>query len=65
MLAATILSLLYMVGGLAVSYQPDFPAGATTIVIAGAVYLIVLVGRPILRRARSKRTFVKPGGTSG
>jgi ABC-type Mn2+/Zn2+ transport system permease subunit len=29
--------------GLAVSYSPDLPAGATTIVLAGLAYLAVLV----------------------
>jgi len=53
MLLATLLSLFFTIGGLAVSYQPDFPAGVTTVLIAGAAYLIVVIGRRIrFRRSR-------------
>jgi zinc transport system permease protein len=52
MVAATILAVLFTSVGLAVSYQPELPAGATIIVLAGAVYLTVtLVSR--LRRTGS------------
>lgn len=47
MLLATLLSLFFTVGGLAFSYQPDLPAGVTTVLIAGAAYLIVVIGRRI------------------
>jgi zinc transport system permease protein len=49
-LIATGLNLLYMVGGLALSYQPDLPAGAAIIILAGVVYLLVVVVGPLLRR---------------
>jgi zinc transport system permease protein len=49
-----ILSSLFAAGfttlGLAVSYGPDLPAGATTILLAGAVYLGVSLGGRILRK---------------
>jgi len=45
MLLSIILSMAFTTGGLALSYGPDLPAGATTIVLAGAVYLLVLIVR--------------------
>ncbi len=42
---ASILAVSFTTAGLAVSYGPDLPAGATTIVIAGAAYLLVLFVR--------------------
>jgi zinc transport system permease protein len=50
MVLSTIFSMLFTTAGLAVSYSPRLPAGATTIVIAGATYLVVLVAMQILRR---------------
>lgn len=40
MLFSTILCILFTTSGLAISYTPDFPAGATTIILAGAAYLV-------------------------
>lgn len=40
MALAVVLSMIFTSAGLAVSYGPDLPAGATTIVIAGAAYLL-------------------------
>lgn len=48
MVTGALLSVLFTTSGLVVSYGPDLPAGATTIVIAGAVYLIFVVGRAVL-----------------
>jgi zinc transport system permease protein len=42
MVASTLLCILFTTSGLALSYGPDLPAGATTITLAGAVYLAVL-----------------------
>lgn len=42
MVASTVLCILFTTSGLALSYSPDLPAGATTITLAGAVYLAVL-----------------------
>ena len=47
-----LLSVVFTTAGLAASYQPDLPAGATIIVIAGAAYLAVAVGSGLLRRRR-------------
>jgi len=41
MLLAALFSGLLTSGGLALSYGPDLPAGATTIMLAGASYLLV------------------------
>lgn len=37
-----LLSLFFTIGGLVISYQPELPAGATVIEIAGVFYIIVL-----------------------
>jgi len=50
MVIAILLSLLYMVAGLVISYQPNLPAGATIIILAGAAYLLVLIFKPLRRR---------------
>ena len=44
---AVLISMAVCSGGLALSYSPDFPAGATIIVLAGTLYLIVLLGKKI------------------
>lgn len=49
MLMASALSMTLTTSGLALSYGSNLPAGATTIVLAGAVYLFVLGGRRLLR----------------
>lgn len=53
MAVSTILSAVFTTSGLAVSYAPDFPAGATTIVLAGAAYLVVLTVKWALGRYAS------------
>jgi len=55
MIFAAVLSAVFTTGGLAVSYAPDLPPGATTILLAGAVYVIVS-----LRHARSVKRKVSP-----
>jgi zinc transport system permease protein len=49
MALSAVLAALFTTTGLVVSYGPDLPAGATTIVIAGAVYLLVVGGLRIFR----------------
>lgn len=44
MVIAMILTFSYTIGGVAVSYEPEWPAGATIIEFAGAGYIAVLVG---------------------
>ncbi len=43
MLGAALLAVLFSFGGLAISYQPDLPPGATTIVLAGTTYIVVAI----------------------
>jgi zinc transport system permease protein len=49
MLLAAVLSILFTVGGLAVSYSSDIPAGATIILLAGGSYLLVGFGSALSR----------------
>jgi zinc transport system permease protein len=48
MVASMLICMVFTTSGLLISYGPNFPAGATTIIIAGAVYLMVLLGRSVL-----------------
>lgn len=52
MLLAGLLTAGLVVAGFAVSYGPNLPPGATIVVLAGGVYLLVMIGRAILRRGR-------------
>jgi zinc transport system permease protein len=52
MVLSAALTVLFTVSGLVLSYGPNLPAGATTIVIAGIVYLFVVGGIRILRLRR-------------
>ncbi|WP_455206891.1 metal ABC transporter permease [Kaarinaea lacus] len=40
MMLATVLGIFFSCAGIVVSYEPDLPAGATIILIAGVVYII-------------------------
>ncbi len=53
MALASLLAVSFTTAGLALSYSPDLPAGATTILVAGAAYLGVLGVRFVLTRFRS------------
>lgn len=53
MILSVLISIALTTAGLAVSYGPSLPTGATTIVLAGAAYLIVALGARIARRGRS------------
>lgn len=44
MLLSAIISALLCSVGLAVSYSPNLPAGATIVILAGAAYLLTLIG---------------------
>lgn len=52
MLASAVLSVVLIAAGLAVSYGPDLPPGATTIILAGAVYLLFIVASRLPRFRR-------------
>jgi len=62
MILAAVLSLLFTVGGIALSYGPELPAGATVIQVAGAAYLLALAGRGLQRRLHRRHQPV--GGTT-
>ncbi len=50
MILGTFLSMAFTSGGLVLSYRPNLPAGATIIILAGAVYLLVISVRCLLWR---------------
>jgi zinc transport system permease protein len=52
MLGATLLSALFSTGGLAAGWFLDTPPGATTVVMAGAVFLAAALVRMIRRRLK-------------
>jgi len=60
MILASVLAISFVTAGLAVSYSPDLPAGATTIVIAGAAYLLVLGLRGAVRRSYHRKDSQNP-----
>ncbi|NLC70981.1 MAG: metal ABC transporter permease [Desulfuromonadaceae bacterium] len=49
MLLAILLGLVFTCSGLALSYQPDLPAGATIVLLAGCGYLFSSLGRKFHR----------------
>ncbi len=55
MLVSALLSGVFTSAGLALSYGPSLPAGATTIVLAGSVYVLVVVLTRLPRRRRAMR----------
>lgn len=55
MVGAVLVSLCTTMAGLAVSYSPDLPAGATIIVLAGLVYFLAMV----LARYKPRRMRVR------
>jgi zinc transport system permease protein len=56
MVVAVLLSIGLTTTGLAISYRPDLPSGATTIVLAGVVYLGVLATRRFTTRGPSSES---------
>lgn len=53
MLVSALLCMVFTTIGLMLSYGPDYPAGATTILVAGAAYLGVLMWKGIGKLVRS------------
>ena len=47
MIGATVLSMLFTTGGLALSYGPNLPAGATIILLAGLIYILTTLFRKV------------------
>ncbi len=60
MILATVFSILFTFFGLAISYTPNLPAGATIILLAGATYLLVAIAVPIFK----SRSGARRGGHS-
>lgn len=60
MLLATGIGVVLTVSGLAVSYEPDLPAGATIILLAGLAYLVSTAAKDVVRRLRLRR--LRQGG---
>ena len=55
MVGSAALSIVLTTTGLALSYGPNLPAGATTVLLAGALYLVVTLAAPIRRAITKKR----------
>lgn len=55
MIVATVLCAALTTGGLAISFPLDLPAGATTILLAGALYLLAVIGAQLVRRRPARR----------
>lgn len=55
MVLSALLSMLFTTAGLAVSYSPNLPAGATTIVLTGAGYLVAAAGAGVYHRVKRAR----------
>ncbi len=51
MVSSMLICLVLMTSGLALSYGPDLPAGATIIVLSGFVYLAVLIISRLTKRS--------------
>jgi zinc transport system permease protein len=49
---SVLLCLIYTLGGLMLSYGPEWPAGATIIELAGGVYLVVVIVHALAVRFR-------------
>lgn len=54
MILSAVLSGVFTTAGLGISYGSDLPTGATTILLAGAVYLAVHLGAGVWRRLGSR-----------
>jgi len=53
MVISTVFCAAFTTSGLVLSYEPDYPAGATTIIIAGAAYLLATALKWALTRGRT------------
>ncbi len=55
MVAGTLISMVLTFGGIALSYGPDYPSGATIIILAGVLYLLAVIARTIVARVIARR----------
>jgi len=53
MIGAVAFCVFFIIAGLAVSYETNFPAGATIVLLAGASYVVAIVVRWLIRRHRN------------
>jgi zinc transport system permease protein len=60
MLIATLLGITVSISGIALSYEPDLPAGPTIILLAGAIYVCSAVFSRLSQKYRAKNTFPLP-----
>lgn len=63
MLVSALLSMILTTAGLALSYGPDLPAGATTILLAGLVYVLVMLAGRLPRPRRGRPPKAATAGT--
>lgn len=54
MALATLLGIAFTSSGLMISYQPDLPAGATIILVAGATYILSILFKGLRGRKRDQ-----------
>jgi len=54
MALSVVVSIVLTTSGLAVSYGPDLPAGATIIILAGFVYFLLMLGKAGIRLCRRR-----------
>ncbi|OQZ07180.1 MAG: hypothetical protein B6D36_01240 [Planctomycetes bacterium UTPLA1] len=54
MIGATLICMATTIGGLALSYGPDLPAGATMIVLSAAVYVLAILASRALKPSLRK-----------
>ena len=55
MILAAVLSSIFTVVGLGISYEADLPTGATIVLLAGAVYAVAHTARAVAGRRRQAR----------
>ena len=60
MLIATLLGITVSISGIALSYEPDLPAGPTIILLAGAIYVCSAVFSRLSQKYRANNTFPLP-----
>jgi len=61
MAAAILLGIAFTSLGLALSFAPDLPAGATIVLLAGAAYLLSAAGRGLYLHLGGRRARTPPG----
>ncbi len=50
MVGAVVLSNVFILGGIAISYERDLPTGPAIVLLAGSVYLVVVIGSQLWKR---------------